>query len=390
MISNLIVLGSTGSIGTTTLNCVRKKKNIKVVLLSANKNIKKLYNQSLLHKVKNVIIEDEKKYLKYKNIFKKKKIKLHLGFKNINKILKKKATYSINSISGIDGLEPTLKIIPFSKKILIANKETIICAWELIKKKLNKHNCEFIPIDSEHFSIWNLIRNDNDKQIDKIILTASGGPFLKKKKSELLNIKPKVALNHPNWKMGKKISIDSSTMMNKIFEFIEAKKIFNLSKRKLSIIIHPHSYVHAIVFFKSNIMKLLAHETNMSVPIKNALEIYEKSSDKKIFKQIDNLNFLKFEKPNVKQFPLLSIINLIPNHESFFETILITINDNLVKKYLNNKINYISIHQNLLRLIKSPIFIKYYKLKPKNFYDIKRMVNITNIYIEKKIKHYER
>ena len=181
MITSLIILGSTGSIGTTTLNCIKTKKNFKVVLLSANKNIKKLYKQSLLHNVKNVIIEDEKKYSEYKDVFKKKNINLHLGFKNINKILKKKATYAINSISGIEGLEPTLKIIPFSKKILIANKETIICAWEIIENKLKKHNCDFIPIDSEHFSIWSLIRNENNKNIDKIILTASGGPFLRTK-----------------------------------------------------------------------------------------------------------------------------------------------------------------------------------------------------------------
>ena len=390
MINKLVILGSTGSIGTTTLNSIRNKTNYKVVLLSANKNIKKLYKQSLKHNVRNVIIEDKKIYSKYKYHFKQKKINLHLGYNNIEKILKKKVHYSVNSISGIDGLEPTLKIIPFSKKILIANKESIICGWNIINKKLKKHKTHFIPIDSEHFSIWNLIKKENHKNIDKIILTASGGPFLKKHKKDLLNIKPKFALKHPNWKMGKKISIDSSTMMNKIFEFIEAKKIFNLEKKKLSIIIHPLSYIHAIVFFKSNIVKLLAHETNMTIPIKNALGIFDKSSDKEIFSQIDKLNFLKFEKPKVKQFPLLSILDLIPNESSFFETILITINDNLVKKYLSNIINYISIHRNLLRFIKSPFFIKFYKLKPKNIYDINNMIKITNNYIDNKIKYYDK
>ena len=390
MINKLAILGSTGSIGTTTLNSIRNKKNYKVVLLSANKNIKKLYNQSLIHNVRNVIIEDKKIYNKYKYLFKQKKINLHLGYNNIKKILKKKVHYSVNSISGINGLDPTLKIIPFSKKILIANKESIICAWNIINKELKKHNTDFIPIDSEHFSIWSLIKKESHKNIDKIILTASGGPFLKKQKKELPNIKPKFALKHPNWKMGKKISIDSSTMMNKIFEFIEAKKIFNLHKNKLSIIIHPLSYVHAIVFFKSNIVKLLAHETNMTIPIKNALDIYDKSSDKEIFLQIKKLNSLRFEKPQVKQFPLLSILDLIPNESSFFETILITINDNLVHKYLSNIINYISIHRNLLKFIKSPFFIKFYKLKPKNIYDINNMIKITNNYIDNKIKYYDK
>ena len=390
MINKLVILGSTGSIGTTTLNSIRNKKNYQVVLLSANKNIKKLYNQSLKHNVRNVIIEDKKIYNKYKYHFKQKKINLHLGYNNIKKILKKKVHYSVNSISGIDGLDPTLKIIPFSKKILIANKESIICGWNLINEKLKKHKTHFIPIDSEHFSIWSLIKNEGHKNIDKIILTASGGPFLKKQKKDLLNIKPKFALKHPNWKMGKKISIDSSTMMNKIFEFIEAKKIFNLDKNKLSIIIHPLSYIHAIVFFKSNIVKLLAHETNMIIPIKNALGIFDKSSDKEIYSQINKLNLLKFEKPKVKQFPLLSILDLIPNESSFFETILITINDNLVQKYLSNIINYISIHRNLLRFIKSPFFIKFYKLKPKNIYDINNMIKITNNYIDNKIKYYDK
>ena len=190
--------------------------------------------------------------------------------------------------------------------------------------------------------------------------------------------------------MGKKISIDSSTMMNKIFEFIEAKKIFNLNKKQLSILIHPSSFVHSIVFFRGQIIKILAHETSMSIPISNALDIF-KDYDRTLFnKNINDLNNLKFEIPNIKQFPLLSIINLLPDQCSYFETILITINDNLVEKYLNNEINYISIHLNLLKLIKSPFFLKYYKLKPKNIYDIKKVINLTNYYIKNKIKLYDR
>ena len=135
---------------------------------------------------------------------------MYCGFKDINNFLKNKVSFSINAISGINGLEPTLKIIPFTKKILIANKETIICAWEIISKELIKHKTEFIPIDSEHFSIWKLINKEKNKNLDQIFLTASGGPLLNKTKKQLVNIEPKIALNHPNWKMGKKISIDSN------------------------------------------------------------------------------------------------------------------------------------------------------------------------------------
>ena len=388
MSKNIVILGSTGSIGKSTLNSIDRKKNFKVILLSANKNISELLKQCLNYKVKNAIIEDEKKYIKYKKIFENKNIKIFLDLKNIDKILNKKINYCVNSITGIDGLEPMLKIIPYTNKILIANKESIICGWDFILRKLKKFNTEFIPIDSEHFSIWKLTKNENINKVDKIILTASGGPFLNKKKKEISNIEPKFALKHPNWKMGKKISIDSATMMNKIFEYIEAKNIFNLKKNQLSILIHPSSFVHAIIVFKENIIKFLAHETDMSIPISSALNLHNKFDKKKNYNLISKLNNLKFKKPSSKQFPLLSIIDMIPENSTFFETILITINDNLVNKYLNNHINYKSIHLNILKLLKTPFFVKFYKLKPKNIYDIKSVIQLTNKYVNNNYKNY--
>ena len=387
MDKSIIILGSTGSVGSTTLSVI-KNNNFKVKLLSTNKNASKLLKQAILYKVKDVIIEDKKKYKKYYEIFKRKKIRLHLGLINIKKILKKRIYYCVNSISGIDGLSPTLDVIPLTKNLLIANKESIICGWNLIESKLNKYKTKFIPIDSEHFSIWNLIKSHDKDNIQKIVLTASGGPFLKISNSKLLNVKPNIALRHPNWKMGRKISIDSSTMMNKIFEYIEAKKIFNLKNNHLSILIHPKSYVHAIIFFKGGIIKFLAHETKMNIPISNAMNIFRSKTKDTLKKQLPNLNDLKFILPNKKKFPLLSILSLLPEKNTYFETILITLNDNLVDKYLNGKINYISITRNLLRLIKSPYFLKYYKLKPKNIYDIKKMIKITKKYLDIKIKYY--
>ena len=387
MDKSIIILGSTGSVGSTTLSVI-KNNNFKVKLLSTNKNASKLLKQAILYKVKDVIIEDENKYKKYYEIFKRKKIRLHLGLINIKKILNKRIYYCVNSISGIDGLSPTLDVIPLTKNLLIANKESIICGWNLIESKLKKYKTKFIPIDSEHFSIWNLIKSHDKDNIQKIVLTASGGPFLKISNRKLSNVKPNIALRHPNWKMGRKISIDSSTMMNKIFEYIEAKKIFNLKNNHLSILIHPKSYVHAIIFFKGGIIKFLAHETKMNIPISNAMNIFRFKAKDTLKKQLPNLNDLKFILPNKKKFPLLSIIPLLPEKNTYFETILITLNDNLVDKYLNGKINYISITRNLLRLIKSPYFLKYYKLKPKNIYDIKKMIKITKKYLDIKIKYY--
>ncbi len=189
--------------------------------------------------------------------------------------------------------------------------------------------------------------------------------------------------------MGKKISIDSSNMMNKIFEFIEAKKIFNLTNKKLFIVIHPDSFVHAIIIFKTGLIKILAHDTKMIVPISNALQsnLKFKLNTDKIINKLNNLNL---KKPDKIKFPLLDLIKFIPDNESYFEIILITLNDNLVNKYLNGEINYQSIYKNILKLIKKPTLNKYYKLKPKNIYDIKKMVDFTNIYLEKNLKKYEK
>ena len=388
MKKKIAILGSTGSIGSSTLKVIQKQK-YKIVLLTAKKNFRLLLKQAILFKVKNVIIDDKNAFLKSKHLFNSKKIKIDLGLDKVNKVIKKKVCYCINSISGIDGLKPTLDIIPLTENLLIANKESIICGWDLIEKKLNQCGTKFIPIDSEHFSIWELIKNDNKKDIDKIVLTASGGPFLNKSKKNLKNIKPKFALNHPNWKMGKKISIDSSNMMNKIFEYIEAKKIFNLKNKDISILIHPSSYVHAIVFYKGGLIKFLAHETKMTIPISNAMNLKTDNKRKLINQNLGSLNNIKFIIPDKKKFPLIDIIQFIPEKTSYFETILITLNDTLVEKYLNGKINYISIQRNLLKLIKTSYFSKFYKLKPKNIYDIKNMINLTKFYLEKKIKYYE-
>ncbi len=388
MKKSIAILGSTGSIGSSTLKVVNKKK-FNVKLLSTKSNVSKLMKQAILFNVKDVIIEDELKFIKYKSLFKKKKIKLHLGLVNIKKILKKKLSYCINSISGIEGLSPTIDLIPLTKNILIANKESIICGWDLINKELKKNETKFIPLDSEHFSIWKLIENDDKTNIQKIVLTASGGPFLNKSKKKLINIKPEFALKHPTWKMGKKISIDSSNMMNKIFEYIEALKIFNLKKKDISILIHPSSFIHAVVFFKSGIIKFLAHEAKMTIPIANAIDIKNQNEEKKILsKNLKHLNNIKFKLADKKKFPLLKLTSLIPERDTYFETILITLNDLLVGKYLNGQINYISIQKNLLKLIKNPYFNKYYKLKPKNIYDIKKMIKITEIFLEKEFKYY--
>ncbi len=382
MYKDLILLGSTGSIGISTLNVIKKnKKKIKIHLLSTNSNIKKIYEQAVEFNVKKIIIYEASDFHKYSHLFKKKKIKVFSSISNAMSKHKKKVYLSISAISGINGLKPTMDIIKYSHNLAIANKESIICGWKFLKRELKKNNTNFIPLDSEHFSVWKLIEAENKKNIKKIYLTASGGPFLNKKLSDIKDIDPKFALRHPNWKMGKKISIDSATMMNKIFEVIEAQKIFDLDIDKFKILIHPKSYIHAIVHFTNGLTKFLAHETTMEIPIINSLykkkETFVYNNKEFLFNKLNGLNFIK---PSYKNFPLLKILNY-KFENTYFEIILITINDTLVKMYLDKSIKYITIHKMIIKLLKKPYFTKYYKKTPKNINDIKIMVNNVEKYL---------
>ena len=368
----IIILGSTGSIGKQTLEIIKNdKKNFKVILLSTDKNINLISKQIKSFKVKNIIVTNKKKYKILKKKFKK--INIFSDFENIEKKIKIKADYTMSAISGIDGLRPTLSIIKKTKRIAIANKESIVCGWELIQKELKKHKTEFIPVDSEHFSIWSVIKNQHKSNIEKIILTASGGPFLNKKIK--MNISPKEAINHPNWEMGKKISIDSATLMNKIFEIIEAQRIFGVELSKFDILIHPKSYIHAIVKFKNGLIKIIAHETNMKIPISNSIYMGDKNQNFIRSKKIDlnALNSLNLQHVDIKKFPVIKILKKISQKNSLFDTILISINDELVNLFLKNEINFFDISSKICFLINSGFFSKFIHQKPKNLAQIEKL-----------------
>ena len=370
MKKKIAILGSTGSIGKSLLKIVDNNSDFEVVLLSANKNYKELIKQTKRFKVKNIIISNKLSLKKFKKINKNKNIKIFQNYENLNEIFKSKIDYTMSAITGIDGLNPTIKIIKHTKKIAIANKESIICGWNLIKRNLRKHKTKFIPVDSEHFSIWYALQNLKNRNIDKIFLTASGGPLLNYSDSKIKNVRLKDVLKHPNWKMGKKISIDSSTMINKVFEIIEAKNIFEIKYEKLNIVVHPQSYVHAIVQFNNGMIKIVAHETTMEIPIFNSLYdngIYFKNP--KNFK-IEKLNNLNFKKIDIKKFPSLKILKYLPQKISLFETVIVSANDTLVNLYLNGKIKYNDIIYKLLKIISLNEFVKLKKISPKSVSEI--------------------
>jgi 1-deoxy-D-xylulose-5-phosphate reductoisomerase len=350
MKKKIAILGSTGSIGKTLIEIIKKdKKNFDVMLLTADKNYKEILKQAKILKVKNLIITDKKAYL---NLSQNKlgNIKIFNNYDCFNTIFKKKIDYVMSSISGINGLIPTIKIIKFTKKIAIANKESIICGWHLIKKDLKKFKTSFIPVDSEHFSVFYSLKGNKNSNIKKIYLTASGGPLINTPKKKLKSVKISEAIKHPNWKMGKKISVDSATMMNKVFEIMEAKKIFNLKYDTLDILVHPSSYVHAIVKFNDGMIKIIAHDTNMKIPIFNSLH----NSEKKIKTDelnLQKLNFLDLKKVDIDKFPSIKIIKQLKNNESSLETLIVLANDILVDLFLLKKIYFTDIVSILQKLI---------------------------------------
>ena len=381
MKKKIAILGSTGSIGKCLLKIIEKDlKSFNVILLTANKNYRELFNQAKKFNVKNLIISDYESYCKAKTINKNNNFRIYNNFNKFSEIFKTKVDYSMSAIVGLPGLEPTINIIKYSKTIAIANKESIICGWNLIKKMINKHHVNFVPVDSEHFSIWSSI-NSKKIKIDKIYLTASGGPFYKRKFSDLENIKISEALKHPTWKMGKKISIDSATLINKIFEVIEASKIFDIELKKIKIILHPSSYVHALIKFSNGLINIIAHDTSMKVPIFNTIywdEFKSLKTEKINFPKLNTLNFINADKIN---FPLLDLIKRLPIKDSLFETVIVSANDCLVKLFLDKKIRFTDISKILLKITNMIIFKNFKKRIPKKVSDIIKTKDFTEKFI---------
>ena len=372
MKKSISILGSTGSIGTTVLKIIDKKKNnFKIDILSANKNTKIILKQIIKYKPKYFIINNKKSFLKIKKDYSNKKTKIFNNFNSIK--INKKSDICVSAIPGIAGLEPTILMISNSKKILIANKESIICGWNIIKQKAKKYNTKIIPVDSEHFSIMKLFENHKIKEIDKVFITASGGPFLNYKLKQFNHIKPSDALKHPKWKMGKKVTIDSSTMMNKLLEIIEAQKLFNIPSNKIDILIHPNSLVHAIVKLKNGLVKFIYHETSMIIPITNAIfdgkleirDFYRPLENKKI----STIKNLYFEKVNRNIFPMVNLKNKINQYPST-SIIINAANEILVDQFLLKKIPFLAIYKIIMTILKDRNYKKYAIRKPKNIRQI--------------------
>jgi len=383
------ILGSTGSIGLNSIEII-KKKNFIINVLSANSNYKLISKQIVELKPLFYVINDRKVFEKVKKKFRKSKVKILNNFNSLNKNISK-SDITIAAITGIAGLSPTIEMIKKSKKILIANKETIICGWNLIKKDAQKYKTEIIPLDSEHFSIKKLLENNKIKNIDKIYLTASGGPFLNYNISKLKDVKPHQAIKHPKWQMGKKISIDSSTLMNKMLELIEASKLFSLNSKKIEIVIHPESLVHAIIKLNNGLYKFIYHETTMLIPLANCifnddLKVNEFLKTKDLFREKNfpkNLSFMNVDK---KRFPLIQLKSRITEHHST-PIIINAANEILVDQYLNKKIPYTSFFRHILNVLNDRNYKKYAIRVPTSISQILQIDKWSRETIYKKIEN---
>lgn len=339
----IAILGSTGSIGTQTLEVISHiKGQFKVELLSAYSNYNLLIEQAKKFKPKTLIFGDISKSKILEKNLKNEKIDILYGEEALNNFYKySNPDMVLTALVGKSGLIPTINAISKNINIALANKETLVIAGDIITKLCEDNNVDILPVDSEHSAIYQCLLGEKNKNIEKIILTASGGPFRGKSIEDLKYIKKEDALNHPNWDMGNKISIDSSTLMNKGLEVIEAKYLFNIDINSIEVVVHPQSIIHSMVEFNDGSIKAQMGEPDMKLPIQFALGYPERLTNN--FKKFNFLknNTLNFEKPCLKTFNNLKLAFEAGLRGGNSPCILNASNEVVVEAFLNEKINYL-------------------------------------------------
>ena len=337
------ILGSTGSIGTQTLEVISDNKNIfEVELLTAFSNHTLLINQALLHKPKAIIFGDRSKEKIILNSLKNEEIEIYFGEESLNNFLNYcNPDIVLTALVGKSGLIPTINTIKKGIDLALANKETLVIAGSIINKLCKEKNVNIYPVDSEHSAIFQCLVGESRDTIDKIILTASGGPFRNKKLNELKNISKKEALNHPNWEMGEKITIDSSTLMNKGLEVIEAKFLFDIDIQKIKVVVHPQSIIHSMVEFNDGSIKAQLGEPDMKLPIQYALFSGKRLKNKFTHYDFVKNNTLTFEEPCLKTFNNLKLAFDAGKLGGNAPCILNASNEIVVDAFLNEKISYL-------------------------------------------------
>lgn len=380
---NISILGATGSIGTQTLDVIRNSNNeINLVGITANSSVEKIkeiineFNPKYIAMMDKASAENIKSYCKDNNL----DIKVYDGILGLEKIATlDEIDMVVTSVVGMIGLTPTIKAIEAKKDIALANKETLVVAGDLVMKKAKEYGVNILPVDSEHSAIFQSLSGYNNKDISKIILTASGGPFRGKKTEELLNVTVNEALKHPKWNMGRKISIDSATLMNKGLEVIEAHHLFDCSYDDIEVVVHPQSIIHSMVEYNDASIIAQMGTPDMKLPIQYAIN--NKVRKNPIAKKLNfyEVGELTFEKPDLETFKCLALAYKAGKEGGLAPCILNSANEEAVELLLNEKIKFLDIAD----LIEESLveFDKYKTLE----------ITIENItLLDKKVREYIR
>jgi 1-deoxy-D-xylulose-5-phosphate reductoisomerase len=341
----IAILGSTGSIGTQALEIAREQKDkIEIEVLTANSNADLLISQAKEFNPNHVVIADESKYQQVKEALANDDIKVFAGEKSIADVMEiTSADTVLTAMVGYSGLLPTIKAIQNKKRIALANKETLVVAGELITKLCAENRVDLIPVDSEHSAIFQCLVGEDLNSIDKIILTASGGPFRGKKRADLANITKAQALKHPNWTMGAKITIDSATLMNKGLEVIEAKWLFGVQGKQIEAVIHPQSIIHSMVEFNDGSIKAQMGLPDMKLPIHYAFFFPQRVTTNFKRMSFTEINSLTFEQPDQETFRNLALAYEAMDKGGNMACILNAANEIAVEAFLQDRIGFLQI-----------------------------------------------
>lgn len=369
MKKRIAILGSTGSIGKQTLEVINTfPKHFEVEVLTAHKNKELLIEQALKYNPNVVVIGDDRYFSEVSSALKNSNIKVYAGEAAIEQVTTMDTIDMVlMAIVGFEGLKPTLAALEHKKPIALANKESLVIAGELITKTALENRTPIIPVDSEHSAIFQCLMGEGNNPIEKIVLTASGGPFRKSSHDELNNVTPFGALNHPNWKMGNKVTVDSATLMNKGLEVMEAKWLFALEAHQIEVVIHPESIVHSLVYFTDGNVKAQLAAPDMRLPIQFALSYPNRLTNQ--FSRLDLLKIhnLTFEVPDVKKFRNLALAFMALEKGGNTPAILNAANEIAVEAFLNNQLGFLQIPTvveqciNEVRFISSPTLDDYYQ-----------------------------
>lgn len=379
---NISILGATGSIGTQTLDVIRKTEGINLIGVTANTSVKMIKEIIDEFSPKYVGMMDENSkneidtYVKENNL----DIEVLFGMEGLKKIASlEEIDTVVTSIVGMIGLEPTIEAIRHKKDIALANKETLVVAGELVMNEAKKYGVNILPVDSEHSAIFQSLRGNSYKSIKKIILTASGGPFRGKTIHDLKNISVAEALNHPNWSMGRKITIDSSTLMNKGLEVIEAHWLFNCDYDNIQVVVHPQSIVHSMVEYVDNSIIAQLGSADMRLPIQYALNYPDRKEAVSNGIDFYEISKLTFEKPDMDTFKCLKLAFEAGKHGKLMPTILNGANEEVVQLFLDEKIEYLSIGDIIEQCM------EHFKEEAKGEVTLENVISL-----DKKVKEYVR